>query len=176
VSHVDEDIPAPATFAFSWLSGLLLYGTRDDDGRAAWDTWVLTHPDLRLSTALSAGVGVDEDPARELVEDGASIDHGMWDRFVPGLMSHLLALLPGGLDNTRPFTALRHAFPEGLDRQTVVFVPGVRGEIPRIAVHPFGLTVERHPRAWRVVDVQRKWMMPDWFLDADDELPSTVPL
>ena len=95
----------------------------------------------------------------------------MWERLVPGLMAHLRGLLPDGLDSNRPFTALRHSFPEGLDRQTVVFVPAVRGEIPRIAVHSFGLTVERHPRAWRVVDVQRQWMMPEWFLDADAELP-----
>jgi hypothetical protein len=61
---MDEDVPPPATFAFSWLSGLLLYGTPNDDGRAAWDTWVLTHPDLRQSTVLNAGVGVDEDSAQ----------------------------------------------------------------------------------------------------------------
>ena len=72
-------------------------------------------------------------------------------------MAHLRGLLPGSLDHSRPFTALRHAFPEGVDRQTVVFVPGVRGEIPRIGTHFFGLTVERHPRAWRVAGVQREW-------------------
>jgi hypothetical protein len=176
VFHVDEAIPPPATFAFSWLSGLLLYGTPGDDGRAAWDTWILTHPDLRLITALSSGVDMDKDPARELVEDGETIDHEMWARFVPGLMRHLRGLLPSSLDSARPFTALRHSFPEGLDRETVVFVAGVRGEIPHIAVHPFGLTVERHPRAWRVVDTQRKWMMPEWFLDADDKLPSSARL
>jgi len=158
-------------FAFSWLSGLLLYGTADDDGRGAGDTWLLTHPDLRLSAALSAGMDTDTHAAKELVEDGETAEHGAWDRFAPSLVAHLRALLPHGLDNTRPFTALRHSFPEGLDRQTVVFVPGVRGEIPRTVVHPFGLTVQRHPRAWRVVDVQRKWMMPEWFLAADDELP-----
>jgi hypothetical protein len=173
---MDEEVPPPASFAFGWLSGLLLYGTPDDDGHAAWNTWVLTHPDLRLSTALGAGVRVDEDRASELIEDGASIEHGRWDRFVPGLMAHLRGLLPDGLDNKHPFTALKHAFPEGLDRQTVVFVPGVRGEIPRLATHPFGLTVKHHPGAWRVVGVQRKWMMPEWFLDADDELPSSDPL
>jgi len=170
---LDEEVPPPASFAFSWLSGLLLYGTSDDDGHAAWDTWVLTHPDLRLSTALNAGIGVDEAPARELVEDGATIEHEMWKRLVPGLMAHLHGLLPEGLDHSRPFTALRHAFPEGVDRQTVVFVPGVRGEIPRIGTHFFGLTVERHPRAWRVASVQREWTMPEWFLDADAELPGT---
>ncbi len=119
---------------------------------------------------------LNEAPAYELVEVGASSDGGMWERFAPGLMAHLRGLLPDSLDNTRPFTALRHAFPEGLDRQTVVFVPGVRAEIQRLATHPFGLTVERDPRAWRIVDVQRKWMMPEWFLDADDELPSSNPL
>ncbi len=119
---------------------------------------------------------LDEAPARELVEAGASSDAAMWERYAPRLMAHLRGLLPDGLDNSRPFTALRHAFPEGLDRQTVVFVPGVRGEIQRLAAHPFGLTVERDPRAWRIVDVQRKWMMPVWFLDADDELPSSNPL
>jgi len=173
---LDEEVPPPATFAFSWLSGLLLYGTPEDDGHAASDTWLLTHPDLRLSTALIVGMGTDRNAARELVEDGMTIEHLVWDRFAPGLMAHLCGLLPGGLDTTRPFTALRHSFPEGLDRQTVVFVPGVRGEIPRTVVHPFGLTVERHPRAWRVVDVQREWMMPEWFLDADDELPGSDPL
>ena len=50
---MDDEVPPPSTFAFSWLSGLLLYGTPNDDGHAAWDTWVLTHPDLRLSTALA---------------------------------------------------------------------------------------------------------------------------
>jgi len=29
---MDEAVPPPATFAFSWLSGLLLYGTPNDDG------------------------------------------------------------------------------------------------------------------------------------------------
>jgi hypothetical protein len=72
---VDEGVPPPATFAFSWLSGPLLYRTPSDDGRASWDTWVLTHPDLRLSTALSAGVGVDEVRAREIVQDGETIEH-----------------------------------------------------------------------------------------------------
>jgi hypothetical protein len=33
--------------------------------------------------------------------------------------------------------------------------------------------VQRHPRAWRVVDVQRQWMMPEWFLEADEELPGS---
>ncbi len=168
---MEDEVPPPATFAFSWLSGLLLYGTPNDDGRAAWDTWVLTHPDLRLSTALSAGVGVKEAPARELVEDGETIEHEMWARLVPGLMAHLRGLLPDGLDHSRPFTALRHAFPEGVDRQTVVFVPAVRGEIPRIGTPFFGLTVARHPRAWRVVGVRREWTMPEWFLNADSELP-----
>ena len=37
----------PSTFAFTWLSGLLRYGTPADDGHAAIDTWLLTHPDLR---------------------------------------------------------------------------------------------------------------------------------
>ncbi len=87
-------------------------------------------------------------------------------------MAHLHGLLPEGLDSGRRFTALKHAFPESLDRQTVVFVAGVRGEIPRIGTHPFGLTVERHSQAWRVVYVQRKWMMAEWFLEADDEMPS----
>ncbi len=119
---------------------------------------------------------LEEGPARELVEVGTSSDAAMWEHFAPGLMIHLRGLLPDGLDNTRPFTALRHAFPEGLDRQTVVFVPGVRGEIQHAAAHPFGLTVERDPSAWRIVDVQRKWMMPVWFLDADDQLPSNTPL
>jgi len=121
---MDEAVPPPASVAFSWLSGLLLYGTPNDDGRAALDTWVLTHPDLRLSTTLSAGVGVDEVPARELVQDGETIEHEMWARFVPGLMAHLRELLPEGLDHSRPFTAVRHALPEGVDRQTVVIVPG----------------------------------------------------
>jgi hypothetical protein len=176
VLTIDDEVPPPATFAFSWLSGLLLYGTPADDGHAARDTWLLTHPDLRLKTALCAGMVLDEAPARELVEDGASTDNAMWKRFAARLMAYLRGLLPHGLDNARPFTALRHAFPEGLDRQTVVFVPGVRGEIPSPATHPFGLTVERHRRAWCVVGVQRKWMMPEWFLDADDELPSGNPL
>jgi hypothetical protein len=79
---MDEEVPPPSTFAFTWLSGLLLYGTPEDDGHAAWDTWVLTHPDLRLTTALNAGVDVDDVPARELVEDGVTIEHEMWDRFV----------------------------------------------------------------------------------------------
>jgi hypothetical protein len=170
---MDQAVPPPASVAFSWLSGLLLYGTPNDDGRAALDTWVLTHPDLRLSTTLSAGVGVDEVPARELVQDGETIEHEMWARFVPGLMAHLRELLPEGLDHSRPFTAVRHALPEGVDRQTVVIVPGLRGEIPRIGTQFFGLTVERHPRAWRVVSVQREWTMPEWFLDADAELPGT---
>jgi hypothetical protein len=174
VVPLDEEVPPPATFAFSWLSGLLLYGTRHDDGNAAWDTWVLTHPELRLSTALNAGIGVDEAPGRKLVEDGATIEDEMWDGFVPGLMAHLRGLLPEGLDNSRPLTAMRHAFPERVARQTVVFVPGVRGEIPRIGTHFFGLTVERQPRAWRVVGVQREWTMPEWFLDADAELPGTT--
>jgi len=173
VVRLHEEVPPPASFAFSWLSGLLLYGTPDDDGHAAWDTWVLTHPDLRLSTALNAGIGVDNAPARELVDDGVAIDHETWARFVPGLMAHLRGLLPGSLDHSRPFTALRHAFPEGVDRQTVVFVPGVRGEIPRIGTHFFGLTVARHPGGWRVTSVQREWTMPEWFLDADAELPGT---
>ncbi len=173
---IDDDVPPPASFAFSWLSGLLLYDTAVDGGHAARNIWLLTHPDLRLKTALCAGMVLDEAPARELVETGASSDAGMWERFAPGLMAHLRGLLPDGLDNSRPFTALRHAFPEGLDRQTVVFVPGVRGEIQRLAAHPFGLTVGRDPRAWRIVDVQRKWIMPAWFLDADDELPSSNPL
>jgi hypothetical protein len=173
VVPLDEEVPPPATFAFSWLSGLLLYGTPNDDGRAAWDTWVLTHPDLRLSTTLSAGVGADEVPARELVEDGETIEHEMWAQFVPGLMAHLRGLLPEGLDHSRPFTALRHAFPEGVDRQMVVFVPAVRGEIPRTGTPFFGLTVARHPRAWRVVSVEREWTMPEWFLEADAELPGT---
>jgi hypothetical protein len=148
VVPMDEDVPPPATFAFSWLSGLLRYGTANDDGRAAWDTWVLTHPDLRLSTTLNAGIDVDERPAQGLVEDGETIEHEMWDRFVPGLMADLRGLLPESLDHSRPFTALRHAFPEGVDRQTVVFVPGVRGEIPRVGTHFFGLTVAR-PRMAR---------------------------
>ena len=127
----------------------------------------------RLSAVLTVGLGTDTDAATELVEDGMTVEHGVWDRFAPALMAHLRGLLPHGLDSARPFTALRHSFPEGVDRQTVVFVPGVRGEITRAVVHPFGLTVERHPHAWRVVDVQRRWMMPEWFLDADDELPSS---
>src|SRR5471032_2807841 len=143
---MDEDAPPPSTFASRWLSALLVYGTRDDDGRAGWDTWILTHPDLRLSTAVNAGVGVDQVAARELVEDGATIQHEMWDRFVPGLMADLRGLLPEDLDLTDPFTALRHALPEGVDRQTVVIVPGVRGKIPRIGTQFFGLIVERHPR------------------------------
>jgi hypothetical protein len=114
VVPMDEEVPPRATFAFSWLSGLLLYGTPNDDRRAASDTWVLTHPDLRLTTALSAGVGVDEAPARELVQDGETIEHEMWARFVPGLMAHLRGLLPEGLSHSRPYTALRHAFPEGI--------------------------------------------------------------
>ncbi len=170
---MDEEVPPPATFAFSWLSGLLLYGTPNDDGRAAWNTWVLTHPDLRLSTALSAGVGVDEVPARELVEAGETIEHEMWVRFVPGLMAHLRGLQPEGLDQSCPFTALRHALPEGVDRQTVVFVSGGGGEIPPMGTPFFGLTVARHPRAWRVVGVRREWTMPEWFLDADAERPGT---
>ncbi len=172
--RVDEEVPPPSTFAFSSLSGLLLYGTLDDDGTGARDTWLLTHPDLRLSAELSVGMGTDTDAARELVEDGMTVEHVVWDRFAAALMAHLRGLLPHGLDSKRPFTALRHSFPEGLDRQTVVFVPGVRGEIQRSAVHPFGLTVERLPNAWRVADVQRQWMMPEWFLDADDELPDTT--
>jgi hypothetical protein len=68
---------------------------------------------------------------------------------------------------------LRHALPEGLDRQTVVFVPGVRGEIPRIGAHFFGLTVEGRPRAWCVMSVERDWEMPEWFLQADAERPGT---
>jgi hypothetical protein len=86
-------------------------------------------------------------------------------------MAHLRELLPEGLDRSYPFTALRHAFPESLDRHTVVFVPGVRGEIPPLRTHPFGLTVERHPRAWRVVSVQPEWEMPQWLADVDAELP-----
>jgi hypothetical protein len=69
---LDEEVPPPATFAFSWLSGLLLYGTADDDGRGARDTWLLTHPHLRLRAALSAGMGTDTDATRELVEDGVA--------------------------------------------------------------------------------------------------------
>jgi hypothetical protein len=173
VVPMDEAVPPPATFAFRWLSGLLLYGTPNDDGHAAWDTWVLTHPDLRLSTALNAGVGVDEVSARELVQDGETIEHEMWARFVPGLMADLRGLLPESLDHSRPFTALRHTFPEGIDRQTVVFVPGVPGEIPPIGTQFFGLTVARHPRAWRVVGVEREWTMPQWFLEADAALLGT---
>ena len=173
---IENDVPPPASFAFSWLSGLLLYGTPADDGHGASDTWLLTHPDLRLSTALSAGLVMDHSSARELVDAGATMANEMWVRFAPALMALLRGLLPDGLDNARPFTALRHLFPEGVDRQTVVFVPGVRGEIQRLAICPFGLTVERHPRAWRVVGVHCKWMMPEWFLDADDELPSSDPL
>ncbi len=104
---------------------------------------------------------------------GVTIEHRAWGQYAPALMAHLRGLLPHGLDNARPFTALRHSFPEGLDRQTIVFVPGVRGEITRTVVHPFGLTVERHPRAWRVVGVQREWMIPEWFLDVDDEIADT---
>ncbi len=162
----------PATFAFSWLSGLLRYDTVGDDGHAAVDTWLLTHPDLRLEAAQAAGMAVDQAPGPELVEAGESVDGAAWDRFAPELMAHLRALLPEDLDGGRPFTALKHAFPESLDRQTVVFVAGVRGEIPRIGTHPFGLTVEQHPRAWRVVGVQRRWMMAEWFLEADDEMPN----
>ena len=169
---IDDDVPLPSTFAFSWLSGLLLYGTIGDDGSGAGDTWLLTHPDLRLIAALTVGMGTATEAARELVEDGETVERGTWNRFAPALMAHLRGLLPHGLDSSRPFTALRHSFPEGVDRQTVVFVPGVRGEIIRTVVHPFGLTVEPYRRAWRVVDVQRQWMMPEWFLDADDELPS----
>ncbi len=174
--RVDEEVPPPSTFAFSWLSGLLLYGTIEDDGSGARDTWLLTHPDLRLSAALAVYMGTDTDGARKLAEDGVTVEPGVWDRYAAGLMAHLRGLLPSGLDSKRPFTALRHSFPEGVDRQTVVFVPGVRGEITRSVVHPFGLTVEPYRRAWRVVDVQRQWMMPEWFLDADDELPSRDPL
>ncbi len=47
------------------------------------------------------------------------------------------------------------------------------GELPPIRTDPFGLTVAHHPRAWRVVHVQREWTIPPWFLDADDELPSS---
>src|SRR5271165_6275517 len=169
---MDEAVTAPLTFAFGWLSGLLLYGTPADNGNAARDTWLLTHPDLRLEAALGASMVVDEAPVRDLVEAGISGDGVLRERFGPGLMNHLRGLLPDGLDNSRPFTALRHAFPEGLDRQTVVFVVGVRGEIQPTATPPFGLTVERYPGAWRVVSVQREWITPEWFLDADDELPS----
>ena len=34
-------------------------------------------------------------------------------------------------------------------------------------------TVARHPRAWREVSVEREWTMPEWFLEADAELPGT---
>lgn len=168
---MDEGDPPPASFAFSWLSGLLLYGTPNDDGHAAWDTWILTHPELRLATALNVGVKVDDTLERELTEDGAALEHEMWGRFAPALMADLRGLLPDGLDPRYPLTALRHAFPEGLDRQMIVFVPGVRGEIPPPRTAPFGLTVERHPRAWRVLSVRRHWEMPEWFADADAEFP-----
>ncbi len=163
----------PATFALTWLSGLLRYGTPADDGHAAIDVWLLTHPDLRLEAALGAGMVLDEAPVRELVETGASVDSGVWGRFTPKVMAHLRGLLPDDLDSGRRFTALRHTFPESLDRQTVVFIAGVRHKLPPIGTHPFGLTVARHPRAWRVAHVQREWMVPEWFLDADDELPSS---
>jgi len=162
----------PSTFAFTWLSGLLRYGTPADDGHAAIDTWLLTHPDLRLEAALGTGLVMDDVPARELVEAGMSVDGAIWGHSLGGLMDYLNALLPDDVDYSRPFTALKHAFPESLDRQTVVFVPGVRGEIPRIGTHPFGLTVEHRLQAWCVVGVQRKWMMAEWFLEADDQLPS----
>jgi hypothetical protein len=171
VFPLDEEAPPPPTFAFSWLSGLLLYGAPTDDGQGAWDTWLLTHPELRLSTTIGAGVSPDAIFARERVEDGADIKREGWDRFAPQLMAELRALLPEGLDPRYPLTALRHSFPESLDRQTVVFVPGVRGEIPPPTTTPFGLTVERHTRTWRVVNVQRKWELPQWFADADAELP-----
>lgn len=58
---------------------------------------------------------VDEAPTRELVETGESIDGTVWGRFTPELMAHLRGLLPDGLDSRRPFTALKHAFPESLD-------------------------------------------------------------
>jgi hypothetical protein len=173
---MDETVPPPSTFAFSWLSGLLRYDTPVDGGHAAIDTWLLTHPDLRLKAALGAGMTLEKSPVRELVEDGVSVDGAIWTHSVGGLMAHMRGLLPDGLTGGRRFTALRHAFPESPDRQTVVFIAGVRGEIPAIGTQPFGLTVVRHPRAWRVVYVQREWMMPEWFLDADDELPSGDPL
>jgi len=167
----EEPVSPPPTFAFRWLSGLLLYGTPNDDGHAAWNTWVLTHPDLRLATAIDAGVDIDAGLGQELVEDGASIEHEAWRCSAPALIAQLGSLLPDGLDPRYPLTALRHSFPESLDRQTVVFVRGVRGEIPPPPTATFGLTVERQPRAWRVVSVQREWELPQWFADADAELP-----
>jgi hypothetical protein len=168
---LDEQVPSPPTFAFNWISGLLLYGTPNDDGHGAWDTWILTHPDLRLATALSVGVDVDDALERELTEDGTALEHEVWDRFAPALMASLRGPLPDGLDPKYPLTALRHTFPEGLDRQMIVFVPGVRGEFPPPPIPPFGLTVERHLRTWRVVSVQREWEMPEWFPDAEAEVP-----
>jgi len=167
---LERTVPSPPTFAFSWLSGLLLYGTPNDDGRAARGTWTLSHPDLRLTAALSGGVGVDEASVAELVKD-AEIGGKTWDRFAPGLVAYLRGLLPDWLDPGYPLTALRHSFPESLDRQMVVLVPGVRGELPPPATAPFGLTVERHRRGWRIVSVQREWEMPEWFAQADAELP-----
>jgi len=167
----EGEAPPPPTFAFTWLSGLLLYGTPSDDGHGAWDTWVLTHPDLRLTTLTNAGLSVDAPLARELVEDGAGRGREQWDSFAPDLVAQLRGLLPDGLHPTSPLTALRRSFPESLDRQTVVFVPGVRAVIPPTPTAPFGLTVERHVRLWRVVSVQREWELPQWFADADAQLP-----
>ncbi len=64
----------PATFAFTWLSGLLRYGTPADDGNAAIDTWLLTHPDLRLEAAIGAGMAVEEAPAEKLINAGAIVE------------------------------------------------------------------------------------------------------
>jgi len=168
---MERTAPAPPTFAFSWLSGLLLYGTPDDDGQAVRDTWTLSHPDLRRTATLSAGAGVDKASVSELVWDSTGMEGETWDRFLPGLVAYLRGLLPDGLDPRYPLTALRQSFPESLDRQMVVFVPGARGEFPPPPTAPFGLTVERHLSLWRVVSVQREWEMPEWFAQADAEFP-----
>jgi hypothetical protein len=168
---MDEQAP-PSRWAFSWLEGLLIYDTALDHGQAAWETWILTHPDLRLKTArdiigTSAGddlvqemAGMDEDPS----------EHELWEPFIPRMMASLRALLPEGLDRELKYTALDVDIPEGLDRQTVVFVPGDAARVPPwLAVGEslgFGITAERHSPGWRVVGVQREWTYPQWMADA----------
>ena len=90
---LERTVPSPPTFAFSWLSGLLLYGTPDDDGHAARGTWTLSHPDLRLTAVLRVGAGVDEASLAELVKD-AGIEGKTWERFAPGLVAYLLGREP----------------------------------------------------------------------------------
>jgi hypothetical protein len=176
---VDENEEPPSRYAFSWVEGLLLYGTPDDDVNIAWDTWILTHPDLRLKAAqeiigLSAGI----DLADELAADDAAGEHELWDPFAPRMMEFLQALLPDGLKGESALTALDKTIPEGLDRQTVVFVPGRKAPVPiwlRVGEsHGFGITVVRHPHGWRVVSVQREWTYPQWMADIgrpDIDLP-----